>query len=412
MGLYYVVTILVVITAVFSYLNSRFIHLHVTVGVMLISMVSSLALIAGGRIVPGLAGEVQSFVSGIPFKPLVLQWMLGFLLFAGALTVDVRQLAAHRGLTAALIIVGTTVSTILIGALAWGLSRIAGLDLSPIDSLLLGAILSPTDPVAVLGVINRSGAPGDIRNIVAAESLFNDGIGVVLFLFLLAVRQHDGNLTAWHAAALLARQTVGGIALGWAAGWFGHIALRTTTNFQTEVLLTVATAMGSYAAAGALGMSGPIAVVVAGLVVADFGLPIRSAAGVRDELAAVWELVDELMNAVLFVLIGLQVMVLAYSRPALAAGLLMIPAALLARGVTVAGVMGAAAAVGWPLPRGVWKLLTWGGLRGGLALAMALSTPAGPVRDAILIVTYVVVVFSVAVQGTTTRPLVQSMARQ
>ena len=276
--------------------------------------------------------------------------------------------------------------------------------------MIFGALISPTDPVAVVGLIKRIGAPKGIETVIAGESLLNDGVGVVLFLGLLSLTHSDHPATAYGTALLFSRQAIGGIVLGFLTGWSTTRLLNQVHNYQVEVLLTLALVMGTYAAADGLAFSGPIAVVMAGLLIGNRGGAFETSSDVIDDLNRFWELIDELLNAVLFVLIGLEVLVLVFTRQLLLAAALLVPAVLLSRFVSVAAMLGMLS-LRRKFPRGLIPILTWGGLRGGLAVAMAISLPPGIARDRIVAVTYGVVVFSILVQGTTMRPLVSRFMR-
>jgi CPA1 family monovalent cation:H+ antiporter len=406
---FHIIAILITLTALLSYVNHRWIHLHATVGVMLAALLLSLVLIALGHFVPAIRANAQEFLQHVPFGEALLQWMLGFLLFAGALNVDVNEMMRHRWLIAALATVGTVLSMLILGGMAWLILRLVGFHMSLIESLLLGAILSPTDPVAVLGMMKRVGASKEIENVIAAESLFNDGVGVVLFLTLLGLSRSDVAITLGGAIVLFLQQSIGGAVLGFITGWGTYQLLKRVQSHHVEILLTLALVMGSYTLADALHVSGPIAVVVAGLLICNHGRMFDLASDVSDDVWLFWELIDEILNAILFLLIGLQVMVMPYSTAALIAAVLMILAALLARWISVAGIV---RVFRNGLANSMVRILVWGGLRGGLAVAMALSLPSGVVRDRFVVITYVVVIFSIVVQGTTTGALVQRSAER
>jgi CPA1 family monovalent cation:H+ antiporter len=433
MGLFNVIAILLALTALFSFLNHRYLRLHPSIGVMLIALVLSLSLIVLDRLGIGLSirNAAGGFLGHIEFGDALLNWMLGFLLFAGALTVDVNELSRQWGVTALLATAGTILSMFIVAGLAFFAMKFVHIELPFAYCLLFGALISPTDPVAVISVMRRTGAPKQIETIVAAESLFNDGIGVVLFLAMIGVTQHGQTLSVGWIVRLLLQQACGGIALGLLAGLILYKLLWRAHRFEMEVLLTLAFVMGTYAVANMLGMSGPLAVVVAGLLIGNRGAILNMPKEVTDDLDHFWELIEELLNAILFVLIGLEVLVMRFTYPYLIAALLCVPAALLARWLSVSGLTSvmalrreniramipqqASGSTGKRVPtvvirrdfnRAMVGILTWGGLRGGLAVAMALSIPAGPYRDLIVAITYGVVTFSILVQGTTIRSLV------
>jgi CPA1 family monovalent cation:H+ antiporter len=407
MDLYDIVAILVALTAVFSYINQRHIRLPPTVGVMLIAMVMSVVLTAMGKFGLGIGRDARLLVGHIQFSNVLLSWMLGFLLFAGAMTIELGELARQRGITAGLSIFGTIASTFIIGALAWLVSLVLRLKLSWINCLTLGALLSPTDPVAVLALVRRAGAPKSIETVIAGESLFNDGVGVVIFLTLLQIQQHTGTVSSADVARSFVQQAFGGAVLGLLLGLLTYSMLKDVVDFGVGVLLTLGLVMGLCALAQGLEVSGPIAVVVAGILMGNRGTMLTMPAQSVSDLSKFWELVEEILNGVLFVLMGLEVLVMTYSVRLLTASVLMIPLVLAARWVSVAGMLRVLASKRVDR-RAMEKILTWGGLRGGLAIAMALSIPDEAVRHPIVAITYAVVAFSILVQGTTVRFVIEN----
>ncbi len=403
--MFHFIALLLAVTALLSYVNYRHLGLHPSVGVMLIALLLSLGLIAAGEASSSIRNAARDFASRISFDRAVLQWMLGFLLFAGGLSVDLNELSRQRGLVALLSTVGTVASMILIALMIHPALRLLGLGLPLLYCLLLGALISPTDPVAVMSFLKNADAPRSIRTVIAAESLFNDGVGVVLFLTLLGLTA-DGSSLSWTAVGVdLLRQCVGGAALGLAGGWAVHRLLRRTFYFQLEVLLTLALVMGVYSLADLLRVSGPIAVVVAGLLIGNYGRAFNLSEKVNHDLHSFWELIEEILNAVLFVLIGLEVLLMPFTGRLVLAAALAIPIVLLARWCSVTGLVGLVS-IGRRFDRGIVAILTWGGLRGGLAIAMALVIPRGVAHDRLVAITYGVVGFSILVQGTTLRPLI------
>jgi CPA1 family monovalent cation:H+ antiporter len=403
------VAVLLVLAALFSYLNYRLLRLPSTVGLTALTLLASLAAVAAGVVCPALARRAAAFVGHIDFNQAVLQGMLGFLLFAGALRVDLGELARQKVAVTALATVGVTLSTLLVGGLTWGLWAVVGVPVSPVSCWLFGALISPTDPIAVLALLKRLGSPKPLEVTVAGESLFNDGVGVVLFLALREVALEGHGFEPGHLTVLFLRQAVGGAAFGLAAGYVAYRLLKSVDNYQVEILLSLALVAGGYALADALHLSGPIAMVVAGLLIGNHGRLFAMSPTTVKHLDLFWELIDEVLTAVLFVLLGLGVLAVPFTPPYLAAGLLAIPVVLLARLVSVGLPVGLLRR--WqPVERGAVRVLTWGGLRGALSVAMALALPrevggaGGSEREVILVVTYVVVVFSILVQGLTLGP--------
>ncbi|MBN2346183.1 MAG: sodium:proton antiporter [Candidatus Aminicenantes bacterium] len=396
--------LLLTLAAVFSYLNHRFIRLPTTIGIMLIAIVMSLALILLDWLrVADVYRYACSLFRSVDFNQTLLHGMLSFLLFAGALQINLDDLARNKWVIAILSTAGVAISTLVIGALAWLVFGLVGVAMPFLYLLLFGALIAPTDPVAVLGILKTADIPKSLETKIAGESLFNDGMAVVVFLLVYGMAT-GGGATFASLALLFVREVGGGIAFGLAAGWLCYRMLKSVDNYQVEILLTLALVMGGYALADALHLSGPIAIVVAGLLIGNRGRYLAMSQRTREHLDSFWELTDEFLNAILFLLIGLEIMVVAISLPIVVAGLLIIPAVLLARFVSV----GLPILLMKPFVRfspNIVRIMTWGGLRGGISVALALSLPSGAEREALLTVTYMVVVFSILVQGLTLKPL-------
>lgn len=389
------------LTALLAYLNHRFVRLPATIGVMAIALALSVLLIALDALgFGGWRAQEESLLKSIDFSELLMQGMLSLLLFAGAMHVDLTELRAQRWQVGLLAVLGTAVSTLIVGFAVWWLLPLAGVQLPLGYCLVFGALISPTDPIAVMGILKSAGAPQRLELVISGESLFNDGVGVVLFALLLAMATSGEPPTAGHALHLLAVEAGGGLLFGAVLGAVTFWLLRSIDSYKEEVLITLAAVLGGYALAHHLHVSGPLAMVVVGLVVGNHGRALAMSDRTRQHLDMFWELVDEMLNAVLFVLIGLEFIVVPFS-PALGwAALLTILVTLAARWLSV-GLPSALLAGLFKLPPGGWKILTWGGLRGGISVALALSLPAGPLRDTVLALTYAVVVFSILVQGLT-----------
>jgi CPA1 family monovalent cation:H+ antiporter len=412
MTLFDLLALLLSLAAVFSYLNARYIRLPNTIGVMLISLVASLVIIAAGHIGSGVfRAHAASIVAGIDFDRLLLHGMLAYLLFAGSLHVDLSELAREWLPVSVLALVGTVLSTF---AVAYGLQftlHLLGTDVPTLHCLLFGALISPTDPIAVLGIMKQAGAPKSLETQISGESLFNDGIGVVIFLVLLELVHDPAALSFSHVSVLLAREALGGALVGLAAGLAAYRMLKRLDNYQVEVLITLALATATYALAERLHVSAPIAAVVAGLFIGNQGRHFAMSKKTEEHLDTFWELVDEILNALLFMLMGLQLLVMPYHLTFLYAGLAAIVVTLGARLLAVASLVTAIrTTTRHPFSPGAIPVLTWGGLRGGISVAMALSLPPSPSRDAFLATTYSVVIFSVLVQGLTVGKLIRSTA--
>ncbi len=401
---------LLTLAALFGYVNHRFVGLPTTIGIMVITMIVSLGMVLLGKAgLPGAADSALALLAAVDFDEALMQGMLSFLLFAGALHVDLEELARHRWIIAALATGGVVFTTFAVGSLAWLVLSLLGLPLDYGYCLLFGALIAPTDPVAVLAIMRSAGVPKSLQTKVAGESLFNDGVAVVVFLVVAGTVLSGEAPTAAGVAKLFALEAVGGVIYGLVIGWICYRMLLSVDSYQIEVLLTLALVMGGYALATRLHVSGPLAMVVAGLLIGNSGRRFAMSDRTREHLDGFWELLDEILNAVLFLLIGLEVLAVEGRLAVLAAGLTMIPAVLASRFVSVS------------LPvlvlrrfrdfsPGAVRVLTWGGLRGGISVALALSLPAGEARDLLVSVAYVVVVFSIVVQGLTIKHVVASVS--
>jgi CPA1 family monovalent cation:H+ antiporter len=405
MRLFDVLAVLIGISALFSWLNDRYLKLPNAIGLMLIALLFSLALLLPFPFARELEQEVQRMLDSIDFGEALLQGMLGFLLFAGALHVDLSELAKHKWAIAILASASVIGATVLIGCGSWLLFSALGIDVPFIYCMLLGALISPTDPVAVLGILKKAKAPKSLEMKITGESLFNDGVAVVVFMLLAGLAA--GETPAPGSALLLfVTEIFGGLAFGFVIGWIALYMIGKTVNYQVEIMVTLAVAMSGYAVAEHVHVSAPIAIVVAGLMIGSRGRATALTEATRYRLDDFWELVDEILNAVLFVIIGLEVLAISMTGELILAGLFAIPLVLFARLVSVGLPFGLLRRHRHFEP-GFLSILTWGGLRGGISVALALSLPDGSHRDAILSVTYLIVVFSVLVQGLTLGPLVR-----
>lgn len=406
MELMHLAATLVVLCAVFSYLNYRYLGLPTTIGVMLIALLSSLVLLALGRMGLGFPHLLAQAVGRIDFDATVMRGMLGFLLFAGALHVDLDRLTKQGRVVGSLATAGVVLATVLIGTGSWYLFTGLGLQVPLIYCFLFGALISPTDPIAVLGVLKQVDAPHSIETKIAGEALFNDGVGVVVFLALFEIVSGGHDVTATSVLLTFAQEAIGGVLFGLAIGYIAYRMLKSVDNYQVEVLITLALVMGGYALADWLHTSGPLAMVVAGLLIGNRGRSHAMSASTEQHIDTFWELIDEILNAALFVLIGLEILALTFRPEHLVAGLVAIPMVLLARLISVAVPVTILRRVRSFSPHAV-KVLTWSGLRGGISVALALSLPAGAERDLLVTATYAVVTFSILVQGVTIGPLLR-----
>ena len=394
--------VLVVLAAVLGYVNYRFIRLPHAVGLTIMGALASLAIVGIDALAPhvGIGTAVRGFLEGIDFRAALLDGMLSFLLFAGALHVDLDLLLKGKWAVAGMATVGILVSTVVVGLCFMGFGSLIGLDVSLLWCCVFGALISPTDPVAVLGILKSAHGPPSLEARIAGESLFNDGIAVVVFTILLAAATGAADFSLGRAGVLFLQEAVGGALLGLIVGWIGYRGMKSIDEHNIEVLITLAIVMGGYAIAHAIHVSGPVAMAVAGLLVGNHGVAYAMSERTREHLTNFWSLVDELLNSVLFLLIGLEVVAIAAEASYLVAGVAAIPIVLIARAIAVGGSI-----IGFsrlsPFSRGAFPILVWGGLRGGISIALVLALPDGTIKNVFLTVTYVVVVFSVVVQGLT-----------
>jgi len=409
MKLLNIIAILITLSAVFGYVNSRFVKLPTTIGVMLISMLVSLGVFVLGRFGAlglGIEEHWLALIRNIDFNKTLMVWMLGFLLFAGALHVDLGEMLKQKWEVLTLATVGVILSTFIIGALLSLVSGWLGLPLKFIHCLLFGAIISPTDPIAVLEILREAGLSKKLQTIISGESLFNDGIGVVVFVTLLSVAgSGEQTFSLRDAVLFFAWETAGGVLFGILLGLIGYRALKSIDDYHVEILITLSMVTGGYALATAINTSGPLAMVVAGLITGNRGRQFAMSDRTRERLDSFWEFVDQILNSLLFVLIGLELLTMQVSWITLAAGVIAIPVSLIARFASV-GLPFAILAVKEKLSTQTLAIMTWGGLRGGIAVAMAIAIPAHHGRDIIIPITYAVVVFSILVQGLTVKYLV------
>ena len=399
--------LLVVAAAVLGWFNHHFLKLPHVIGLTVMGGLASILLLIADALVPGtrLDDWVAGILGRIDFTQTLLQGMLSFLLFAGALHVDLERLTRDWLPVLLLSTLGVIVSTGLVGAGMWGIGAAIGVPVAPIWYFVFGALISPTDPVSVLGVLKETRVEDGLQATVAGESLFNDGVGIVLFTILFGAAAIGQDFSVGEGARLFALQAGGGVAVGLVAGWLGYRAMHSMDEYALEVMISLAVVMGGYALCEQLHVSGPLAMAVAGLIIGNQGVAHAMSDTTRDYLIKFWELIDDLLNSVLFLLIGLEVIALVPGGPHLLLGAAGIAITLAARGLSLGLLSGL-------LPRARkhgrmgFTVLWWGGLRGGISIALALSLPAGHTRDLLLAATFAAVLFSVLVQRATLARLI------
>lgn len=400
MSLFEIISLLLCLAAVFSYINYKYIKLPTTIGIMLLSLLFSLALLLFGEFGFSLDEQATVLVKSIDFNEALLHGMLSFLLFAGALHVNLNDLREQKWVIGTLATVGVISSTFIIGTVMYYILGWLGIPVAYIYCLVFGALISPTDPIAVMGILKLVGAPKTLETKIAGESLFNDGVGVVVFLVLLGIATGGDEMSALHVVELFAVEALGGVFFGLGLGYLGFFMLKGVDNYQVEALITLALVSGGYAFAESIHISAPIAIVVAGLFIGNQGRTLAMSDNTRERLDDFWELIDEILNAILFLLIGVELLILTFTNQFMLAGLLAIPVVLLARFICVGIPIKIMSKFRTFSPYAT-TILTWGGLRGGISVALALSIPDGPAREPLLVITYFIVVFSILVQGLT-----------
>ena len=410
MSLFELIGALTSVIAVLGYVNHRFVRLPDTIGITAMGLVLSLVLALVGARFPGAVSWASSFADRLDITEIIFHGLLGVLLFAGSLHVNISDLAHQKVPVLVLATVGVVLSTVFVGyGTSWVLASL-GLGVPILWCLLFGALISPTDPIAVLGMLKTAGAPTALATDITGESLFNDGTGVVAFLTLLGIATGTSDASAGAVGHLLLVEVLGGLATGLGVGYVGFFLLKGVDSYPVEILITLAMAIGGYALAERLHVSAPIAVVVMGLVVGNHGARSAMSTTTREHLFSFWELLDGVLNLVLFGLIGLKLLALADGeRGSWLAAVALIPVVLVARFASVG--LPAIVVRRWlehRTPHAV-KVLTWGGLRGGISVALALSMPAFDGRDTLVMATYAVVLFSLLVQAPTLPTLLRRL---
>ena len=405
-----IAAILVVASALLGWFNHQFLKLPHVIGLTVMGALAAILLMIANVFVPGITLDdwVSDTLQQLNFTETLLQGMLSFLLFAGALHVDLDRLKSAWLPVLLLSTVGVVVSTLLVGGAMWSIGMLLGLPIGPIWFFVFGALIAPTDPVSVLGVLREEDVPLSLQSAVAGESLFNDGVGIVVFTILLGAALTGADFSLSEGARLFAIEAGGGVLVGLVFGWLGYRALASMDEYVLEVLITLAIVMGGYALCSNLHISGPLAMAVAGLLIGNQGVTYAMSDVTRDYVIKFWELVDEVLNSVLFLLIGLEMIALVPGLEDFAFGLLAIPVTLIARAIGIA-VSTKAIPAARLQQKGAGRVLWWGGLRGGISIALALSLPPGETRELILAATFAAVLFSVLVQRATLGRLIAKL---
>ena len=405
-----ILTATIVITSIFAYVNHRWIKWPPTIGIMVLALLFSIFLAILGKFNPPLIQKVVSIAASINFEKTLMNFMLSFLLFAGAIQINANKLKKERLPIIILSSVGTIISTFLVGVLSWCLFEVFGININFIYCLLFGALISPTDPIAVLAILKAAKIPSSLEIKIAGESLFNDGVAVVLFISIAEMAKNGTqHFEVFNLAKLFMQEAVGGLLFGAILGYIGYLALRTIDNYTVEILITLAIVMGGYSIAGFLHISGPLAMVVAGIITGNKVRDEAMSEITQDYLSKFWELIDEILNSVLFLLIGMEMLIIKINSSVFLIGMIIILIVLFARWISV--FIPIYFLKFWiSFEKNVIAILTWGGLRGGLSVALALSLSPVMHKDEFVLVTYIVVVFSILVQGLTIGDFVRRLA--
>ncbi len=411
MDYYSIVTILIVLSAIFGYINVRFLKLPITIGLMVITILFTLIILGISYFDDTLLMRERKLISQIDFKTVLLDIMLSFLLFAGALHTNFEQLKIQRWPILVFATLGVLVSTFLVGIIMYFVLQLVGLPVEFIYCLLFGALISPTDPIAVLGILKQAGAPKKLETKIVGESLFNDGVGVVVFLTIYAIARDGGDVSVSHIAEMFAIEVLGGIVLGLLLGWITYRLMKSIDDYDVEVIITIAAVMGGTLLAQQLHTSAPLAMVACGLMVGNDTIRNTAMSEITETYVdKFWELVDVLLNTLLFVLIGMEILMLTFDGQYILAGIIAIPIVLACRYISLWG----------PIKFFQKKLdfvpktnliMTWGGLRGGISIALALSLTPQMHSELFLVITYIIVAFSIIGQGLTVGPLIRRLAK-
>lgn len=407
MDYFAIATILVVLSAIFGYINIKFFKLPDTIGLMVITILFTLGVLVLSYFDDTLLQKEKELINSIDFETILLDVMLSFLLFAGALHTNFQQLKIQRKPILIFATLGTLISTFLAGIFVFYILKFLDLNVDFIYCLLFGALISPTDPIAVLGIMKKVGAPKKLETKIVGESLFNDGVGVVIFLTIYQIAKGGIEISVGHIAELFLVEVIGGIALGLAIGWITYRLMKSIDDYDIEVIITLAAVMGGTLLAQQFHLSAPLAMVTAGLIVGTDKVRESSMSEITEQYVdKFWELIDILLNTILFVMIGMEILVLTFDKTYIMAGFIIIPVLLIARYLSLL------------LPIKIYAkkldfvpktnlIMTWGGLRGGISIALALSLTPLMERDLFLVITYIIVVFSIIVQGLTVGKLIK-----
>jgi len=412
MELFHIFSVILVISAIFAYINQQHVRLPTAIALLLAGLLVSVLVQVLGAASPGFEVWVEARLQEINFSEVLLEFMLSFLLFAGALHTDLEKLAKSKWTVIVFATVGVLISTVVTGTLFYYLLQLVGQPIPYIHCLLFGALISPTDPIAVLGILKKANIPKELEVSITGESLFNDGVGVVVFISLFQIAQRGmANIEGSFIAQLFLSEVGGGIGLGLLIGYIAFFFMRRIDHYQTEVLISLAVVTGGYSIAHFLHFSGPLAMVAAGLLIGNQGTKLAMSKQTADYLTKFWEMVDEVFNAILFVLIGLELMLIPFRWEYGVVALVTTAIVLVVRYVSLA-IPSYALQLHRTFTPGTLPIMTWGGLRGGISIALALSLAPEMHRGMIVAITYAVVLLSLVVQGLTIEPFIKRLSKK
>lgn len=400
MSLYHTFSILIVLSALFAYINFRYLKLPPSIGLMLIALITSIALFITGNLFPHILSDVTLLIQSFDFSELLLGSMLSFMLFAGAIHINIEDLKKEKLPVMMFSTFSVVISTFLVGTISYYLLPFFHLNVPYIHCLLFGSLISPTDPIAVLGILKETKIPKSLETKIAGESLFNDGVAVVVFITIWEAAKSPELPTFSEISILFLREAVGGLCLGFAVGWLGYKLMRSIDNYKVEVMITLAIVMGGYTLASMLHVSGPLAMVVAGILVGNHGKKYAMSDQTSEYISKFWELIDDILNALLFVLIGLELLIIQDINSYIWVSMLLIFVILMIRYISVL-IPSLMIRFTDKFDRKTVMVLTWGGLRGGISIALALSLTYDLNKELWVSITYFVVAFSILVQGLT-----------
>lgn len=401
MELYYSFSVLIVLASFFAYLNLRYLKLPSTIGIMIIAMITSILMVITGNLFPKTFSHFSALLQDVDFTEVLMGAMLNFLLFAGAIHINLKDLREQRGPVIIFSTVSVVISTFAIGFILFYVAPLLGVHLPFIFCLLFGALISPTDPIAVMGVLKEAKVRKSLETKVAGESLFNDGVAVVIFAVILQLANgSDIDISFGNISWLLIKEAIGGFLLGTLLGLGASNAMRKIDDYKVSVLITLSVVMGGYLIAHSMHISGPLTMVAAGIVIGNYGKRTAMSETTKDYLNKFWELIDEILNAILFLFIGFELLIIKNVTSYWQIGMISILIVLFARFISIY-IPVILIPFKNKFSNGTIKVLVWGGLRGGVSIALVLSMSEGPYKATLVAVTYFVVVFSIIVQGLT-----------